>query len=208
MPTLTDLARRLNRRACSPLPPLILMTDDDRLPDPSGLVAHLPKGSAILVRSRKALDREQRARRLIPLCRPRGIKLLVADDIGLAMGLGLDGLHIPEAKVRDLPLWHIWRRPGFLVTTSAHSLAALHRAARAGVDAALLSPVFSTGSHPNARQLGPTRFGIWTGETCLAIYGLGGIDSKQAARLLNSGAVGMAGIDLFKDISGKEVPFG
>ncbi len=51
MTTLADLTRRLKPRIPDPaLPPLILMTDGERLADPIPVVETLPSGGAVILR--------------------------------------------------------------------------------------------------------------------------------------------------------------
>ncbi len=64
--TLARMAERLNRRR-SPgagLPPLILLTDEKRLADPSMALAGLPPGAAVILRHTHATDPVAFARRL------------------------------------------------------------------------------------------------------------------------------------------------
>ncbi|MCS5604321.1 MAG: thiamine phosphate synthase, partial [Alphaproteobacteria bacterium] len=86
------------------------------------------------------------------------------------------------------------RRPGWLVTAAAHSLAALNQAARIGADAALLSPVFATQSHPAVPFLGAMRFAAMARKAALPVYALGGVSSKNIGQLAPSRAVGVAAI--------------
>lgn len=191
--TLAEMIRRLKPRPgpCD-LPPLILMTDMARLPDPVAAVAGLPPGAAVIVRHGDAGARRALVHDLRPLCRRSGLRLLVAADPALAATV--DGLHLPEAMARRRQ-----RRPapGWLVTAAAHSPAALVRAAAAGADAALLSPVFATRSHPDAVALGPLRFARLVRGAPLPVYALGGVTLETVPRLSASGAAGVAGIDLF-----------
>ena len=46
-------ANLLNERAGAALPPLVLMTDDERLPDPLAAARLLPRGSMVIVRARQ-----------------------------------------------------------------------------------------------------------------------------------------------------------
>ena len=81
-----------------------------------------------------------------------------------------------------------------LITAAAHGSRALRAAARAGVDAAVLSPVFATASHPDARPLGPLRFRRLADQCGVPVYALGGVTAATAKALKNSGAVGIAAI--------------
>jgi thiamine-phosphate pyrophosphorylase len=200
-PTLAERSRRLNAAAArtwrktrrapfGKLPPVILLTDMRRLPDPLAAAAGLPRGAAVVVRHTDPAGRRALALQLRPLCRRRHLKLLIANDWHLAAQIGADGVHLAEAQ---LP--HAGRRAWparWLVTSAAHSLPALVRARRAGADAALLSPVFPTGSHPGARTLGPLRFAALAHRAPLPVYALGGVDVRNARRL--HAAAGIAAI--------------
>ena len=188
MATLTELARRLNaRRRGTALPPVLLLTDENRLPDPLPAARTLPRGAGVVLRHYGAANRTALAAQL---ARIPGLVLLVAGDMALARRAGARGLHLPEASGRPPRL----RPRGFLVTMAAHSLPALRRAKALGADAAVLSPVFPTASHPGAPTLGPLRFAALARGAGLPVYALGGVTAANAMRLLASGAIGFAAI--------------
>jgi thiamine-phosphate pyrophosphorylase len=171
------------------------MTDAVRLPDPVAAILGLPPCSAVVLREWDRGKLATLARRLLPLCRRRKVRLLIAGDWRLARAIGAGGLHLPEAAVRrGASRWRRMRRRDWVVTAAAHSPLAIRLATRLGVDAVLLAPVFATASHPEARTIGPLRFVRWTRESPLPVYALGGIDAPHARRLRASGAVGFAGI--------------
>ena len=93
-----------------------------------------------------------------------------------------------------------WRhRRQWMITIAAHSRPALHQAAMCGADAALLSPVFATASHPDEQPLGPEGFNLLAAQAGLPVYALGGINANNATRLLSGRAAGIAGITTFAD---------
>lgn len=195
--SLADAARRLKAaRGRQHLPGLVLMTDRERLADPLAAVARLPRGSAVILREPDAGRRRMLAATLAAVCRPRRIRLLIAADWRLAATRRADGLHLPEALATGgCRRWQRARRPGWLVTAAAHGPRALRRAAALGVDAALLSPVFATRSHPSAFPLGPLRFARQARMAPLPVIALGGITGRTARRLNGAGAAGFAAID-------------
>ncbi|MCH8137360.1 MAG: zinc-binding dehydrogenase [Proteobacteria bacterium] len=134
--------RKSGQRRRRDLPPLILMTDEVRLANPEAAVGALPRGSAVIFRHYRADDRRAIATRLAGICRRRGLKLLIAGDVRLAIEVGAQGLHLPEYLARRLAC-HRWgrrgSRPGWLITVAAHSLPALQRARRLGADHAFLA---------------------------------------------------------------------
>lgn len=193
MATLAKQAQRLNRRwrkrrrpkRC--LPPLLLLSDPERLADPRPLLSHLPRGSGVLLRpprlpsdsaagpfqdltsSSEAL-RAERAEARMALYKQT---LALAKDIvracrsrGLIVLIAGDAalarrLHAHGLHLPEarIPRAGRLRRPwpGFLISAACHHEAALFRAGRAGADLALLSPIFPTESHPGAPALGPLR---------------------------------------------------
>lgn len=193
--TLIKLARHLNASGTARrrLPGLLLMTDGERLPDPLPAVRRLPPGAGVILRHYDAPDRSDLAARLAEICRGRGLPLLIAGDWRLAMRVGAAGLHLPEAMVSTRTAW-CRGRPDWLITAAAHSVNAIRRAQRSGVDAVLVSPVFGTASHPGARTIGRVRFAKMVRESALPVFALGGIGNANAAGLKNSGAVGIAAI--------------
>jgi thiamine-phosphate pyrophosphorylase len=174
--------------ARSPLPPLILMTDDERLPDPLRAARALPRGSMVIVRARDDARRRFLAQTLLPLAQARGLFLFIAGDVALALALGADGVHLPEARIGEAA--GLRARHRLLVTASAHSFSALRKAA--WVDALLLSPVFPTASHPGRPALGPLRASAIARAASIPVYALGGVTAENATRL--SGFSGIAAI--------------
>lgn len=172
------------------------MTDRVRLANPEAAIRQLPRRSAVILRHPDPAERERLARHLLGICRSRDLRLMIAGDAPLANTIGAGGLHLPEQLLRyGRRGWRGMRRPGWLVTAAAHSPAAIQRAARAGVDAVLLSPVFATASHPGAKPLGLLKFARLVRQSPVPVYALGGISAATAPRLAGTGAAGFAAID-------------
>lgn len=192
---LARAARALNAAAgCPPLPALILMTDQDRLPDPVAAAGTLPSGSAVILRHTDAKARTVLARRLIGVARERKLMLLIAGDARLAAAIGANGLHLPEARARESAHWRALR-PEWLITAAAHSARALAIAERAGADAVLLAPVFPTASHPGRGSLGALKVRAMAQRAGLPVYALGGVNAQTVARLKGSRLAGIAAIE-------------
>jgi thiamine-phosphate pyrophosphorylase len=159
---------------------MILMTDDDRLPDPLAAVRALPRGSAVIVRARQPERRAQ----LLGAIRAIGDRIvLVADDPSLAAEA--DGLHLPERRAYEAAHWRA-RFPRWVVTAAAHG------PRLPDADAVLLSPVFATASHPGAHTLSAVRANIIAAQSCVPVYAMGGVTARNA-RLLH-GFTGIAAI--------------
>jgi thiamine-phosphate pyrophosphorylase len=187
-------AGHLKALACAPhFPALILMTDEKRLPDPVAAARALPKGSAVIVRALHDDARRRLAEALAPLARERELRLLVANDAKLAERAHADGLHLSEANARAARAWRA-SHPHWLITAAAHSAHAVAVAAAAGADAALLSPVFTTLSHPGHPALGSARFLAIAREAAIPVYALGGVTAANAALIEGPNVAGIAAI--------------
>lgn len=151
------------------------MTDDERLPDPVAAARALPKGSLVIVRARDAKRRHALGDAL--RTQTHGLILLAADDPVLADCL--HGLHLPEAHARDAAHWRALR-PHWVITVAAHSPRGLQAPY---ADAALLSPVFATKSHPGAKTLTPARARLMAQHALLPVLALGGVTARNAALL-------------------------
>jgi len=192
---LARAAARLGAAHGCLLPPLVLMTDDERLEDPLGAARALPRGSMVVVRTRDPDRRRELTRRLVELSRWRGLFVLVAGDPALAAVA--DGLHLPEARMKEAAHWRA-RCPRLLITASIHSLAGLRNTAF--VDALFLSPVFPTASHPGRAALTPVRANQMARLAAKPVYALGGLTAGNALRLSPRSFSGLAAIGALKAV--------
>jgi thiamine-phosphate pyrophosphorylase len=183
------LARRLNREAGAPsIPALYFFTDPERTPEPMAVAARLPRGTALVYRHFGAPDRARVAWGLAAICRAHGLFLLIAADPELARRVGAAGVHWPERLLPDQ------RESAGLVTASAHSRSALARAARLGVDACVLGPVFATARASGNRPLGLFRASQLARGAGVPVIALGGVNATNAARLAGRGFAGLAAV--------------
>jgi thiamine-phosphate pyrophosphorylase len=189
MRTARTLSRRVHGRKA--LPPLILVTDPDRTPDPVALAERLPRGAGIIFRGFGRPGARETAHALGAVARKRGLVLLIGADAVRVPGAGV---HLPERLARRAGALKR-SRPGLTVTVAAHSLPALIRARRYGADAALLSAVFPSRSPSAGRPLGPVRFAALVRQAGLPVYALGGVKTENAPRLKGSGAAGLAMVE-------------
>ncbi|CAN5135514.1 thiamine phosphate synthase [soil metagenome] len=156
--------------------------------------ARLPRRSGVVYRAFGAADALDTAMALAALARRKGLILLIGADAALAARCRADGVHLPErlaGQTRRLQAQH----PAWIVTTAAHSPRALARAAQAGADAAVLSVVFPSRSPSAGLAIGPVRFAALARVSRLPVIALGGVSSRTAPRLLDSGAVGVAAVN-------------
>ena len=186
--------RRTARLQNAPgLPSMLVLTDPQRTPDPLALAERLPSGVGLVYRTFGAADALQIAGRLAHMARSRGWTLLISADADLALACGAQGVHLPERLVHRAPRLRA-RWPGRLITGAAHDASALRRAARAKLDAALLSAVFPSLSPSAGPPIGPVRLSSLVRGASLPVYALGGVDGDTAPRLRGTGVAGLAAV--------------
>jgi 8-oxo-dGTP diphosphatase len=128
------------------------------------------------------------AQRVLALARARGAKVLVNSDVELAREIGADGVHLTAAQLQvcaarpDLP----W------CGASCHSVEELRRAEELGADLAVLGPVRTTPTHPDAVPLGWDRFREIAAGASIPVYALGGVRPGDLEQARSSGAHGLA----------------
>jgi thiamine-phosphate pyrophosphorylase len=175
------------------LPSLVLMTDDERLPDPLAAASALPRGSMVVVRARQTKRRDELSRAVLKIAHRNGFAVLIASDPEMAARLGADGFHLPEARSREATYWRA-RFPSLMITTAAHSFRALMLVRALPIDAVFLSPIFATSSHPERATLTPLRANIIARAMSKPVYALGGIDTRNATLLAPDAFAGIAAI--------------
>jgi thiamine-phosphate pyrophosphorylase len=187
MATLTDLARRLKLT-------LVAVTDERRGGDPLALAARLPRGSTLIFRHYEVPDRSVIAIKLAVVCRKNRLKLRVAGDLDLAIRVRA-GLHLPDGLAKHAgPRIRLWQRRGGALTVAAHDRSGLRRAAELGAEAALLSPLFPTKSHPGVKPLGLQAFRRLARGADLPVIALGGVDRTSVLLLKKAPIAGVAAI--------------
>jgi thiamine-phosphate pyrophosphorylase len=186
-----------------------------------GLYAITPEGPGLLDKVQRALEggvallqyrRKQEASRdearaLLALCRRHGVPLIVNDDLGLALELGADGVHLGRddgelAAARA-------KLKGKLLGASCYDRLELARAAiAAGADYVAFGSVFSSPTKPAAVRAPLSLLGHRLGRPACAI---GGITLRNAPQAIAAGADLVAVIsDLFDapDIARQAAAYG
>lgn len=152
-------------RARQTLPELWLISDERNDAELEHALRWLPRGSGFIYRHYH-LSTDERIARFATLARiaeARGHTIVVAGD-----GYG------PPATLK---------RRDILRLATAHTLREIGHVNRADADAVLLSPVFPTRSHPNAKALGPARFRLLARYAKAPVIALGGMTRHRAKML-------------------------
>lgn len=182
--------RQVREHFSAYLPPAFFLTDPKRVPNPLAVIPALPEGTGVIYRHFGAKDRAKTAAKLQALCAKENRLLLIAADPNLARTVGADGVHWPEARLSEA---RHWRGRFFIQTASAHSIRAIHKIDRAGLDAALVSTVFASRSPSASAPMRAHKFRQMTQTNPLPIYGLGGLSAQNAASIAKYG--GLAAIE-------------
>lgn len=135
----------------------------------------------------------ERARRLVDVCRPRGVGVIVNDRPDVALAAGADGVHLGQS---DLPLIEARRLVGrsLRIGVSTANIEQARAAVRDGADYLGLGPMFPTATKHKPWIAGPEYVRAFVAEfphtPCLAI---GGITPENVGRVLAAAAGGGPG---------------
>ena len=179
-----------------PFPCLCLVTDRNLCP-PGTLEERVQAAVAGGVDIVQLREKDLRAAELLDMAQQlraiTGGKALfvVNDSLEVAVAAGADGVHLPEASFsvgdakRLVP-------SGFLVGKSVHGLPAATRASEEGADYLVLGTIFPTGSKPGADTGGVAHVANVASQVAARVLAIGGIDSRNAASVIEAGARGVA----------------
>lgn len=149
-----------------PVPSLWLLSDARNDPALERALKRLPRGSGFVFRHYHLPpdQRRQRYEVLRRLCRSRGIAVVLAGSRRQARAWRADAAYGPGGEI-----------------ATAHGLRELRKARKA--HAVMLSPVFTTRSHPGGRVLGPVRFLLLARQSPIPVIALGGMSARRARAL-------------------------
>lgn len=148
------------------------------------------------------------AREAVRAARGSATRIVVNDQLGVALAAGGAGVHLGEASlpVAEVARWcraaiRDGRVPeGFRVGASRHSPEAAVEAERDGADYIFFGPVFAT---PSKAAYGPPQGLSGLAEVCrrvrIPVLAIGGITLENAGACLEAGAGGVAAIRLFQE---------
>ena len=126
------------------------------------------------------------------LLRPRGVPLIINDQIDLALAVDAEGVHVGQ---NDLPVDIVRRMlgPRKLIGLSITAPEQLATASPEIVNYLGIGPVFPTISKDDAAPaLGLESFARLTASTSLPVVAIGGISLANAPALFAAGAAGLA----------------
>ena len=132
--------------------------------------------------------RLEQALALRDLTRSRGARLIVNDDLELALRVGADGAHLGQGD-GDLAAARARLGAGMLLGASCYrSLEAARRARDAGADYVAFGSFFPSPSKPHAVRAEPALLAEAGRELELPVVAIGGITPENGAILVDAGA--------------------
>ena len=157
------------------------------------------RGGIALLQYRSKASKEKRAaeaRQLAALVKSYSVPLIINDDVGLALEIGADGVHLgrDDASLSAARA----RLPGKLVGASCYNeLQRARDAAVAGADYIAFGSVFASSTKPGAVRAPLSLFGA-ARSLGIPLCAIGGIDAGNASLVVAAGADLVAVIsDLF-----------
>ena len=136
------------------------------------------------------------ARRLLPLCRQRGVPFCVNDRLDVALAAGADAVHLGQD---DLPLADAVRlraqvgRPQLVVGFSTHNREQALAAAAGGADYIGFGPIFPTASKLNPDPVvGLDALAAVSRSVPVPVMAIGGVALASVAAVAAAGAAAVA----------------
>lgn len=152
------------------------------------IIAAMPPRSAVIVRpyAMEQLGLTHMLRAIRRAARAKRHRLLLSGGGGLS---GYDGRH---------GMVHTGKKSAFL-SLSVHNAAGALRARRSRANVVLVSPLWPTRSHPDAKGIGHARFRQLARQSGCPAIALGGMNSARCRLARRHGAHGWAAIDAWLD---------
>jgi thiamine-phosphate pyrophosphorylase len=179
-----------------PDPPLLVVTDRSQAREPLAAVAAaaLKAGCRWLSLREKDLadvDLILLARRLLPLTRSAGARLLLHGEARLAKLAGVDGVHLPASA--DTAAARALLGPEKLIGVSIHTVTEAEAIDDNSADYALAGPAFETPSKPGyGPEIGRKGLTEIARAARVPVLAIGGINAARIAELVAAGAAGVA----------------
>lgn len=134
----------------------------------------------------------QIAKQVREITRESSVRLIINDEIDLAMAVKADGVHLGQD---DFPVSMARKLLGetALIGVSTHSLAEARKAASQAIDYIGFGPIFpTTTKQAHDPAVGISKIAMIREEISLPIYAIGGIQFSQLQNIIDAGASGVA----------------
>ena len=167
--------------------------------DPAVLAGTLIDGGVDVIQVRAKRNthaqRVELALRVVEISAPRGVPVIVNDDVDAAFESGADGVHLGQEDWDQLggKTERAARLANMrLVGISTHTLEQALRAERDGANYIGVGPVYPTGTKPNAKPVGLNLLRDVAVQVKIPFFAIGGITLENIDGVLNAGATKVA----------------
>lgn len=166
------------------------IVDPSLCADPVAMAQEILYGgcAALQLRAKSLHDRDQLAlaRRLLSLCKTRGVPLFINDRVDIARACGAHGVHLGQ---NDLPLAEARScYPGALFGVSTHDRTQAAVAMAGGADLIGFGPVFPTRTKTDAASVvGCALLADVVEMATVPVVAIGGIDASNLADVVHTG---------------------
>ena len=165
-------------------------------------ILNLDKNISLIFRNYKLAEKEPLIRQIKYFCKKINRKLFLANNLGIALKLNLDGLYIPSFN-NILKYKNINKRQNFKLIGSAHNKVELRTKKLQGCSQIFLSPIFKT--QKNKFYLETIKFNSINLNNTTKIIALGGINSLNLKKLKLTKVSGFASISWIKKNQPKKI---
>lgn len=200
----------MTERAALPLRGLYAITPDDHLlPRLSALVASALAGGVKYVQYRNKFApaplRRAQAAELLRICRAHDARLIVNDDLWLAIEIGADGVHLGRDDGDIRTARQALGAKRILGVSCYDNFARAEAAAASGADYIGVGSVFASATKPDAARASLEMLTKAKRELGIPVAAIGGITLGNVAQVIDAGADMVAVItDLFNTMNIQE----
>ncbi len=129
------------------------------------------------------------------ICKKKGFKLFLSNNLRLALKLDLDGLYLPSFN-KELKYKNISCKKKFKLVGSAHNIKEINNKYRQGCNEIFISPIFKTSKYKN--YLDTIKFNLLSIDIKKKLIALGGINSSNISKIRLTKSKGIASISWIK----------
>ena len=151
------------------------------------------KNTIIIYRNYDKIDNIKQIINLKDFCKRNYYRLILANNVKLALKLGINGAYLPSFNQKYSHLSYSFKKD-FVLLGSAHNFKEINIKNKQKVKRIFLSSIFKK----NENYLGLNRFKNYINTSENKFVALGGIASSNIKKIKLTNAIGFAGISFFK----------
>jgi len=155
----------------------------------------LKSNVSVIYRNYSSKSHLETIKKIKEICKKKGLKFYLSNNIKLAINLNLDGAYIPSFN-RDFIFNSFNVKKNFKLLGSAHTLNEIRVKEKQKIDCIFLSPLFK--NNKNKRSLGIYRFINLKNLTKKNVVALGGIKKTNFNIIKKINIYNIASISLFQ----------